>query len=96
VFESRRVVRCDILDGERDTPGLSEQIKVVCDAEVPQEVVQLGDEEPRREEVNGLVTQTRRVATAELVVEHDGTSALPVQLGGVREHVPVRDARSAI
>jgi len=74
VFESRGVVHRDILGRERDTLGWSEQIEIVRDAEVSQEVVQLGDEEARREEVSGLVAQTRRVATAELVVEHDETS----------------------
>jgi hypothetical protein len=42
-----------------------------------------------------FIVQTRQAATAELIVEHDGTSAPPVQPGG-REHVPVRDARSVI
>ena len=59
VFESRGAVRRGILDCERDTLGLSEQIKIVCDAEVPQEVVQLGDEEPRHEKASRLVAQTR-------------------------------------
>ena len=65
------------------------------DAEVPQEVVQLGDEERRRDEARRLVAQTRRFAGAQLVVEHDRLSACAVQVG-VREHVPVRDARSAV
>jgi len=67
----------------------------VRDAEVPQEVVQLGDEEGRRDEARRLVAQTRRFTGAQLVVEHDRLSARAVQVG-VREHVPVRDARSAV
>ena len=50
-------MRLDILDCERGTPGLSEQIKIVRSAEVPQEVVQLGEEEHRREETNALPVQ---------------------------------------
>ena len=96
VLESRGVVRGDVLDCERDAPGLSEQVEIACDAEVPQEVVQLGDEERRREEVRGLVAQPRRVATAELVVEDDGTAVSPLVELGVREHVPMRDAWSAV
>ena len=96
VLKAHGAVRRDVLDSERDAPGLPEQIKVVRDAEVPQEVVQLGDEERRREEARGLVAQPRRVATAELVVEHDGTPPARLVQIGVREHVPVRDAWSAV
>ena len=39
----------------RDDPRLPEQVKVAADAEVPDEVVQLGDEERRREKFRGLV-----------------------------------------
>ena len=96
VLEARGTVRGDVLDGERDAPGLPEEVKVVRDAEVPQEVVQLGDEERRRDgEARRLVAQARRVARAQLVVEHDGMPPRAVQVG-VREHVPVRDARSAV
>lgn len=95
VLEARGAVRGDVLHGERDAPGLPEEVKVVRDAEVPQEVVQLGDEEGRRDEARRLVAQTRRFAGAQLVVEHDRLSACAVQVG-VREHVPVRDARSAV
>ena len=94
-FEPRGVLYRNIFDCERDLSG---EIKIARDAEVPREVVWLrvGDEDPRREEVGGLFAQRRRVATtAELVVEHDRASALPVQLG-VREHLPVRDSWSVI
>ena len=65
------------------------------DAEVAQEVVQLRDEERGRDEARGLVAQARRVAAAELVVEHDGLPARPVEIG-VREHVRVWDAWPAV
>jgi len=95
VLEARGAVRGDVLDGERDAPGLPEEVKVVRDAEVPREVFELGDEERRREEGGGVVAQARRGAAAELIVEDDGPPARTVQVG-VREHVPVREARSAV
>jgi hypothetical protein len=91
VPESRRPLCRDVLDGERDAPGLTEYVKVlpdaeVPDAEVPDEVGQLCYEERRLEEARGLAAQTRRVPSPELVVQDDRAAAFLAEIG-MRGHV---------
>ena len=95
VLEPMGPVRRDVLDGECDAPGLPEQVKVAADLEVPDEVVQLGDKERRREKARGLVVHASGLARAELVVQDDRLAVRLVQIG-VREQVPVGYARSAV
>ena len=88
VLEPLRAVCRDVLYGECDAPGLPEQVKVALDFEMPDEVVQLGDEECGREKVRWLVAQVGGVSGAELVVQDDRAAVRLVQIG-VREHVRV-------
>jgi hypothetical protein len=81
-------MRRDVLNGERDAPGLPEQVKVAVDAEVLEEVVQFGDEERRCEKSRGLVAHMSGRACAELVVQDDWTAVRLVHVS-VREHVRV-------
>ena len=71
MLEPLGLVRRDVLYGERDAPGLPEQVKVAADLEVLDEVVELCDEERRREKARVLVVEAGGLARAKLVVQDD-------------------------
>ncbi len=77
VLEHLRPARGDVLDAS----VAPEQVKVAADAEVPDEVVQLGDEERRREKARGLVAHAGGLTRAELVVQDDRPAVRLVQVG---------------
>lgn len=85
VLKSLSPVRSDVLYGERDAPGLPEQVKVAPDAGGPDEVVQFDRKERRREKSH---VWTR--PSAEPVVQ-DAWPAVCLVHFGVREHVRVKD-----